>query len=168
MPLDEAERVVEGARHLSLIWATECLQRSWTEIPCSCAMLMPQDRKIEVEQLTSEDAIEAAGFLAAVVGKAHGRQMDAGTRKEWQRELRRSRSKSVNAPSWLWTSLVSCWRTTSGPILITVANGLWKARSCYLFGIGDWRATHQANGRHYQRKRLNRVPRDHGHVRRQI
>ena len=67
---------------------------------------MPQDRKIEVEQLTSEDAIAVAGFLAAVIGKAHGRQMDAGTRKEWQRELQRSRSKSLNAPSWLWTSLV--------------------------------------------------------------
>jgi hypothetical protein len=52
------------------------------------------------------DAIAVAGFLAAVVGKAHGRQMDAGTRKEWQRELQRSRSKSLNAPSWLWTSLV--------------------------------------------------------------
>ena len=68
--------------------------------------LMPQDRKIEVERLTSEEAIEVAGFLAAVVGKAHGRQMDAGTRKEWQRELLRSRSKSLNAPGWLWTSLV--------------------------------------------------------------
>jgi uncharacterized protein (DUF2252 family) len=68
--------------------------------------LMPQDRKIEVEQLTSEDAIAVAGFLAAVMGKAHGRQMDTGTRKEWQRELHRSRSKSLNAPSWLWTSLV--------------------------------------------------------------
>jgi uncharacterized protein (DUF2252 family) len=32
--------------------------------------------------------------------------MGAGTRKEWQRELQRSRSKSLNAPSWLWTSLV--------------------------------------------------------------
>jgi uncharacterized protein (DUF2252 family) len=67
---------------------------------------MPQDRKIEVEQLTSDEAIEVAGFLAAIVGKAHCRQMNAGTRKEWQRELRRSRSKSLNAPSWLWTSLV--------------------------------------------------------------
>ena len=68
--------------------------------------LMPQDRKIEVEQLTSEEAIAVAGFLAAVLGKAHGRQMDAGTRKEWHRELLRSRSKSLNAPGWLWTSLV--------------------------------------------------------------
>ena len=38
-----------------------------------------------------------AGFLAAVMGKAHGRQMDTGTRKEWQRELQRGRSKSLNA-----------------------------------------------------------------------
>jgi uncharacterized protein (DUF2252 family) len=52
---------------------------------------MPQDRKIEVEQLTSEEAIEVAGFLAAVVGKAHGRQMETSTRKEWRREVQRSR-----------------------------------------------------------------------------
>jgi uncharacterized protein (DUF2252 family) len=68
--------------------------------------LMPQDRKIEVERLKSEEAIEVAGFLAAVVGKAHSRQMDAGARKGWQRELQRGRSKSLNAPSWLWTSIV--------------------------------------------------------------
>ena len=40
--------------------------------------LMPQDRKIEVEQLASGKAIEVAGFLAVVVvGKGHSRQMDA-------------------------------------------------------------------------------------------
>src|SRR5260221_716782 len=32
----------------------------------------------------------------------------------------------------------------SGAILITVANGLRKVRSCYLFGSGDLRATHKA------------------------
>jgi uncharacterized protein (DUF2252 family) len=106
MPLDQAERVVEGARHLSPYLGDRKLAKKLDGNSVLVRELMPQDRKIEVEQLTSEDAIEVAGFLAAVVGKAHGRQMDAGTRKEWQRELRRSRSKSVNAPSWLWTSLV--------------------------------------------------------------
>lgn len=47
-----------------------------------------------------------AGFLAAVVGNSHGRQMDAETRKLWQRELQHGRSKSLNAPGWLWTSIV--------------------------------------------------------------
>jgi uncharacterized protein (DUF2252 family) len=106
MPSDQAERVVEGARHLSPYLGDRMLAAKLDGNSVFVRELMPQDRKIEVEQLTSEDAIAVAGFLAAVMGKAHGRQMDAGTRKEWQRELRRSRSKSVNAPSWLWTSLV--------------------------------------------------------------
>ena len=106
MPFDQAERVVEGARHLSPYLGDRMLAVKLDGNSLFVRELMPQDRKIEVEQLTSEEAIEVAGFLAAVVGKAHGRQMDAGTRKEWQRELQRSRSRSLNAPGWLWTSLV--------------------------------------------------------------
>jgi uncharacterized protein (DUF2252 family) len=106
MPSDQGERVVEGARHLSPNLGDRMLAGKLNGNSVFARELMPQDRKIEVEQLTSDEAIEVAGFLAAIVGKAHGRQMDAGTRKEWQRELRRSRSKSLNAPSWLWTSLV--------------------------------------------------------------
>ena len=104
--LTKAERVVEGARHLSPYLGDRMLAAKLDGNSVFVRELMPQDRKIEVEQLTSEDAIAVAGFLAAVVGRAHGRQMDADTRKEWQRELQRSRSKSLNAPSWLWTSLI--------------------------------------------------------------
>ncbi len=68
--------------------------------------LLPQDLKIEVEQLTREEAMKVAGFLAAVVGKAHGRQMDSETRKRWQKDLQRNRSASLDAPTWLWTSVV--------------------------------------------------------------
>jgi uncharacterized protein (DUF2252 family) len=106
MPFDQSERVVEGARHLSPYLGDRMLAAKLDGNSVFVRELMPQDRKIEVEQLTSEEAIGVSGFLAAVVGKAHGRQMDAGTRKEWQRELQRSRSKSLNAPRWLWTSLV--------------------------------------------------------------
>ena len=106
MPFDQAERVVEGARHLSPNLGDRMLAAKLEGKSVFARELMPQDRKIEVEQLTSEEAIEVAGFLAAVVGRAHGRQMDARTRKEWQRELTRSRSKSLNTPGWLWTSLV--------------------------------------------------------------
>jgi uncharacterized protein (DUF2252 family) len=106
MPSDQAERVVEGARHLSPYLGDRMLAAKLDGSSVFVRELMPQDRKIEVEQLTSEEAIEVAGFLAAVVGKAHGRQMDASTRDEWRREVQRSRSKSLNAPGWLWTSLV--------------------------------------------------------------
>jgi uncharacterized protein (DUF2252 family) len=68
--------------------------------------LMPQDLKLEMDSLTRDEAVEAARFLASVVGKAHARQMDAATRKRWFAELNRNRSKSLDAPNWLWTSMV--------------------------------------------------------------
>jgi uncharacterized protein (DUF2252 family) len=68
--------------------------------------LLPQDLKIEIEQLTQAEAMKAARFLAIVVGKAHARQMDIATRTEWHAELGRGRSKSLDAPSWLWSSIV--------------------------------------------------------------
>jgi uncharacterized protein (DUF2252 family) len=97
MPSDQAERVVEGARHLSPYLGDRMLAAKLDGNSVFVRELMPQDRKIEVERLKSEEAIEVAGFLAAVVGKAHSRQMDAGARKGWQRELQRGRSKSLNA-----------------------------------------------------------------------
>jgi uncharacterized protein (DUF2252 family) len=32
--------------------------------------------------------------------------MDAGTRRGWVAELTRNRSKTLDAPSWLWLSVV--------------------------------------------------------------
>ena len=69
--------------------------------------LLPQDLKLEINQLKRVEAMRAANFLASVVGKAHARQMDAATRKTWQTELQRNRSKSLDAPSWLWSSVVA-------------------------------------------------------------
>lgn len=48
----------------------------------------------------------AARFLAGVVGKAHARQMDSATRREFRKSLRGQRSKRLDAPSWLWSSVV--------------------------------------------------------------
>jgi uncharacterized protein (DUF2252 family) len=106
MPSGQAERVVEGARHLSPYLGDRMRAVKLDGKPLFVRELRPQDRKIEIEQLSSEDAIEVAGFLAAIVGKAHGRQMDAGTRKQWQHDVQPSRSKSLEAPGWLWTSVV--------------------------------------------------------------
>jgi len=107
IPKDQAERVVEGAKHLSphlgrRIAAGQIDQRS-----VFVRELLPQDLKIEIDRLTVEDARKAASFLAGVVGKAHARQMDEKTRQTWFKELERHRSKSLDAPSWLWSSVVS-------------------------------------------------------------
>jgi uncharacterized protein (DUF2252 family) len=68
--------------------------------------LMPQDLKIEVEHLSRDEAMKVAHYLSAIVGKAHSRQMDAETRKQWQSELQRNRSAALDAPTWLWKSIV--------------------------------------------------------------
>jgi uncharacterized protein (DUF2252 family) len=106
MPTDQAERVVEGARHLSpflgkRMRAVKVLRKS-----IFVRELLPQDLKIELEALTRDEAETVARFLAAVVGKAHSRQMDVATRRAWQKDLQRNRSTSLDAPTWLWSSIV--------------------------------------------------------------
>jgi uncharacterized protein (DUF2252 family) len=106
MPRDNAERVVTGARALSpnlgeRMMATRLFDKSFI-----LRELMPQDLKIEINRLSQEEAGEVAHYLAGVVGHAHARQMDEGTRRKWAQELARNRSKSLDAPSWLWASAV--------------------------------------------------------------
>jgi uncharacterized protein (DUF2252 family) len=106
MPADQAERVVEGARHLSpylgkRMGAVKMLGKS-----AFVRELMPQDLKIEIERLTADEATELARFLAGIVGQAHNRQMDREMRAQWRRDLRRNRSKSLDAPGWLWKNVV--------------------------------------------------------------
>jgi uncharacterized protein (DUF2252 family) len=107
MPKDQAERVVEGAMHLSPHLGKRMIAGKIEQRSVFIRELLPQDLKVEIEQLTTPDAMKAASFLAGVVGKAHARQMDEATRKRWSNELDRHRSKSLEAPSWLWSSVVS-------------------------------------------------------------
>jgi uncharacterized protein (DUF2252 family) len=106
MPIDQAERVVEGARHLSPHLGKRMRAVKLMNKSVFVRELLPQDLKIEIENLTQEEAQKVAHALAIVVGKAHSRQMDAALRKQWQSELRRNRSKSLDAPNWLWGSVV--------------------------------------------------------------
>jgi uncharacterized protein (DUF2252 family) len=106
MPTDNARRVVEGAQQLApalgdRMMATRLLSRS-----VFLRELMPQDLKLEIDQLSREEAVSAARFLAGVVGKAHARQMDPTVRAEFRRNLRAHRSRQLDAPSWLWSSVV--------------------------------------------------------------
>jgi uncharacterized protein (DUF2252 family) len=107
MPKDNAERVVEGALHLSPHLGKRMVAGRFDGRSVFVRELLPQDLKIEIERLTVEDAMKAASFLAGVVGKAHARQMDQATRQAWTRELERQRSKTLDAPSWLWSSVVA-------------------------------------------------------------
>jgi uncharacterized protein (DUF2252 family) len=107
MPKDNAERVVEGASHLSPLLGKRMVAAKIREHSVFVRELLPQDLKLEIESLTIEEAMKSANFLASVVGKAHGRQMDEGVRKSWADNLEKNRSKSLDAPSWLWSSVVS-------------------------------------------------------------
>jgi uncharacterized protein (DUF2252 family) len=107
VPTDQAERVVEGAKHLSPHLGRRIAAGRIDKRSVFVRELLPQDLKIEIDQLTVEDAKKAASFLAGVVGKAHARQMDEKTRLLWFKELERHRSRSLDAPSWLWSSVVS-------------------------------------------------------------
>lgn len=106
MPRNNAKRVVEGARHLSPFLGNRMMATTLLEKDVFLRELMPQDLKLELDRLTCEEATSAARYLASVVGKAHGRQMDVATRKKWLAELGRNRPKSLDAPSWLWKSVV--------------------------------------------------------------
>ncbi len=50
--------------------------------------------------------MQLASYLAGVVGLAHRRQMDAASLREWRSSLDGARSRSLDAPSWLWTGIV--------------------------------------------------------------
>jgi uncharacterized protein (DUF2252 family) len=106
MPADFAERVVAGACALSPYLGNRMMAAKLLRRPVVVRELMPQDLKLEIDSLNCDQAVGAARFLAAVVGKAHGRQMSASSRKRWVAELNRNRSKSLDAPNWLWSSLL--------------------------------------------------------------
>jgi uncharacterized protein (DUF2252 family) len=106
MPADFAQRVVAGARKLSPSLGERMLASKLLSRPVVVRELMPQDLKLEIDQLTQEEAVAAAKYLAGIVGRAHARQMNAVTRKEWSNTLRKRQSKKLNAPTWLWQSVV--------------------------------------------------------------
>jgi uncharacterized protein (DUF2252 family) len=105
MPDDDAERVVLGARKLAPFLGERMLAAKLLGRSVFIRALLPQDLKVEIEALTSDEAVEVAAFLARVVGRAHARQMGTADRARWAAELRRNRSK-LDAPSWLWNSVV--------------------------------------------------------------
>jgi uncharacterized protein (DUF2252 family) len=106
MPDGNSQRVVEGARHLSpylgqRIRAVEFLGKS-----VFVRELLPQDLKLEIDRLPAAQAVDVARYLAAVVGKAHSRQLDNDSRREWLGDLKKNRTRDLDAPTWLWKAVV--------------------------------------------------------------
>ncbi len=107
MPDDPGERVVAAARALSPYLGGRMAAGRLLDHSVFVRELAPQDLKLEVEQFSRGQAVKAARYLSFVVGKAHARQMDDATRHEWARTLDRGRSSTIDAPSWLWDSIVA-------------------------------------------------------------
>lgn len=107
MPRENAQRVVAGARALSPHLGERMVAARLLDRGVALRELMPQDLKIEIDQLTQADAMALAFYLAGVVGRAHGRQLDEADRKAWRAELARARPANLEAPNWLWSSVVS-------------------------------------------------------------
>ncbi|HET6552646.1 MAG TPA: DUF2252 family protein [Dyella sp.] len=105
MPRDPAERVVMAARHLSPALGQRMRPARLLGKPVFVRELMPQDLKIDIARLKRKQARHVAAYLAHVVGQAHSRQMDPDTRTAWCVELRRSHSRTLDAPSWLWSAV---------------------------------------------------------------
>jgi uncharacterized protein (DUF2252 family) len=106
MPANNAARIVAGARALSPNLGERRLCGSLFGKPVVIRELMPQDLKVDIDRLTREEAVTVARYLAKVVARAHGRQMDSETRKGWLSVLNKTRRSAIDAPTWLWSSVV--------------------------------------------------------------
>lgn len=106
MPADNAERVVTGARHLSPVLGQRMLAGKLLKKSVFIRELRPQDLKLEIDRLTRDEAVEMAAFLAGVVGRAHAGQLEKAERKAWLKQLQQNRTQSLEAPNWLWLSVV--------------------------------------------------------------
>ncbi|SNT14715.1 Uncharacterized conserved protein, DUF2252 family [Granulicella rosea] len=106
MPSNDAERVVAGARALSPFLGDRMLPAKIAGRPIVVRELRPQDLKFELIGLRQADAIAIARLMAGVVGRAHGRQMDRVTRQSWAKDLKRRNGKGLDAPRWLWSSVL--------------------------------------------------------------
>ena len=106
MPRDNAIRVVTGAKALSPNLGDRMTAARLLGKAVVVRELMPQDLKIEINRLSREEAMGVARYLGGVVGRAHGRQMEPGQRQVWRSDLTKNQKASLEAPSWLWASVV--------------------------------------------------------------
>ncbi|QKS02133.1 DUF2252 family protein [Sphingomonas sp. CL5.1] len=106
VPRDAAERVVAGALALAPNLGERMIAARLLGRPVVMRELAPQDLKIEVEQFSRKEAVEAAAYLAFVVGVAHARQMTSVQRSIWHGTLLERQAGNLEAPSWFWRCVV--------------------------------------------------------------
>jgi uncharacterized protein (DUF2252 family) len=106
IPANYAERIVTGAQHLSPFLGERMAARTLCGHQVIVRELRPQDVKFDLATLTQREAVLTARLFANVVGQSHGRQMKSDVRAGWRKDLKTFHSKTIDAPSWLWKSVV--------------------------------------------------------------
>ncbi|SDA10728.1 Uncharacterized conserved protein, DUF2252 family [Methylobacterium sp. UNC378MF] len=104
VPDDHAERVVAGARALSPNLGDRMVAGHIRGTPVTVRELMPQDLKIDAEQFSRGEAVRVSRHLAAILGRAHGRQMGEADRRTWIDAVR-TPGPGPDAPGWLWSAV---------------------------------------------------------------
>jgi uncharacterized protein (DUF2252 family) len=117
MPADHAERVRQAALHLAPNLGERMMTGTINGKPVFVRELRPQDLKIDLDHLSEEDAMSVALYLGNVVGRAHAAQLDHAQREAWLADLARNRPASIDAPSWLWRSVVALMQAHEGGYL---------------------------------------------------
>jgi uncharacterized protein (DUF2252 family) len=119
--------VVTGAKALSPNLGNRMIAARLLGKPVVVRELMPQDLKLEVSRLTQKKAMALAAYLGGVVGQAHGRQLSADARAAWLTDLVNARSAALEAPTWLWSSVVT---------LLSIHEGAYLEH-CRLFALAE-------------------------------
>lgn len=107
MPPDNGDRIVAAARSLSPHLGMRMAAVGMNGRSLFVRELAPQDLKLELDQFNRSEAVKSARYLAFVVGRAHARQLDTEARATWLDTLSAERRGDLDAPSWLWESVVS-------------------------------------------------------------
>ena len=106
LPKMHAERVVMGARKIAPALGERMVASTVLDHSVFVRELLPQDLKVELDELTADEGREVARYLGVVVGRAHARQMTTEERASWSTELTGRRTKNIDAPIWLWQAVI--------------------------------------------------------------
>lgn len=106
LPEHQGQRVVAGALALAPALGQRMIAGTVAGHSVFVRELMPQDLKLELAMLNDSEARATARALAQIVGHAHARQLDEPTREAWRAELALNSMRNMDAPGWLWQSVV--------------------------------------------------------------
>jgi len=69
-------------------------------------MLAPRNLKLDLTRTKPARTAAMARYVGCVVGQAYGRQLDDTERASWRKTVMKGGSEALDAPSWLWSSVV--------------------------------------------------------------